>query len=651
MGEKVELWPGKSVEINLGNTGMQTAAKFAQHTRDVGIPQLKKDMTDVAKGAAVAPFTAAPDLVGLAQRGIDATARGGMNYLANQTGEERFRLPEDFSYSGGNYMSGNDIRGLVGLESESGAGMVGEMADPTNLLAKAPVWAAKLGAKFGPEVISAVTPWLMKLGKGENVAEQTVKMGDDILVFRVGSGSDTLAGRNAGDAEGTANFMAYADDSMSSVGGAGDTLSVWRMPQQEWGKYEGFKGGNGSNALAPGRTTPIGGRGEQYSFGKTPEGAEKVAEVPLSEIRATMRSENPSFYKGSEFDDAGSIAGGEYLEDAGRNAMYTRGETNDVGLEFFHRNQSDLSPQDRQFETEFAQWIRDNPEDMARQFSALPSTHNGRILSVDDFRELFPAYRGKRSLSEATHEPSSAGVKQLWRARLDDPNPKIHPTNGKPRVLFVGGGTGAGKTSAMKGADDYHQVLDSNLGSFNSAKGKIDDVLNLKKHPQGYEVDITFTWRDSLEAFEGMPPGSLDANGVEMKTGSGALSRAMRPDPALGGVPNGRTIPIEAHASTHADSQETLLKLRDHYKDDDRVTITIVDNSRGASKQPNGKFRSNNRLSMVDGQTDYSVMQPVDIETLEPQLLDAAKRALDEKRITQEVYEATLGSKYAHLLK
>ena len=69
--------------------------------------------SDLAKGAVVAPFTAAPDLLGLMQ---DVRDPYGV-------------LPVD--------ISGDPIRELVGLDPSSGTGMLGELAFPQGAVAKA----------------------------------------------------------------------------------------------------------------------------------------------------------------------------------------------------------------------------------------------------------------------------------------------------------------------------------------------------------------------------------------------------------------------------------------------------------------------------------------------------------------------------------
>ena len=98
---------------------------------------------NLAKGAAVAPFTAAPDILGLvedyAKYGVDRT-------LSFLTGE-------DFSGTGealfGESISGNPIRELVGLDPESGTGMVGEVFAPVGTAGKAAVGLAEGAQAMG----------------------------------------------------------------------------------------------------------------------------------------------------------------------------------------------------------------------------------------------------------------------------------------------------------------------------------------------------------------------------------------------------------------------------------------------------------------------------------------------------------------------
>lgn len=178
---------------------------------------------------------------------------------------------------------------------------------------------------------------------------------------------------------------------------------------------------------------------------------------------------------------------------------------------------------------------------------------NGTTVNTDNARELFPGYAADRSLSAAVHEPASVVTKAVYERLLETEVGKRDNT-----VLFTGGGTGAGKTTALEALGDHNPAItyDGNLSSFSSSVKKIDAAL---KH--GYNVDIHYVYRDPVDALV-----------------NGALPRAERMTQELG---SGRTVPLNEHMNTHIGTPSTALKLAEHYKGNDKVNIRAVDNSHG----------------------------------------------------------------------
>lgn len=263
--------------------------------------------------------------------------------------------------------------------------------------------------------------------------------------------------------------------------------------------------------------------------------------------------------------------------------------------------QGALSPVERKIEARFAQRLDSDIEGSIEAYNRLPSTQGGKIVAVDDVRELEPLYVQDRSLSAAVHEPSSAFAKVLWERKLAEP--------GDGPILFMSGGTGAGKSTGVKELPpaDYHAIYDSNLASFTKAKRQIDRALET-----GRDVDIMHVWRDPIEAFSG--------------DGGSALTRAMK------NKGNGRTVPIDAHVSTHVGANKTIRQLEKFYRNDDRVHIYVVDNS-------NGKGRA--ELS------DISVVEDIDGETLRGAAHAELEKARQSGRINQQVYQGFKGRKQA----
>jgi hypothetical protein len=183
----------------------------------------------------------------------------------------------------------------------------------------------------------------------------------------------------------------------------------------------------------------------------------------------------------------------------------------------------------------------------------IADTSGGKILNVDMARELSPEYVADRTLSADVHEPASAFVKEMYAQKLAEA-----PKEGElPVVMFTAGGTGAGKTTAIEGlpglrslADRAQIIYDTNMNSVTSASAKIDQAL-----AAGKDAHIAYVYRDPVEALT-----------------KGALPRAER---------MGRTVPLQAHAETHAGSFETIKELQAKYAGDPRVKFSIIDNSRG----------------------------------------------------------------------
>ena len=158
--------------------------------------------------------------------------------------------------------------------------------------------------------------------------------------------------------------------------------------------------------------------------------------------------------------------------------------------------------------------------------------------------------------SSAVHEPSSAFAKEIYRRDLKKPAGR----NERNLVIFTAGGAGAGKTSSIEGVPGLARavelaqiVYDTTLSSQRSSLERIAKALEA-----GKTVSIVFVYRDPIDALV-----------------AGALPRAAR---------MGRTLPLEAFLETHAGSPPVLLQVAELYKNDKRVEIAVIDNSRGRGK-------------------------------------------------------------------
>lgn len=195
-------------------------------------------------------------------------------------------------------------------------------------------------------------------------------------------------------------------------------------------------------------------------------------------------------------------------------------------------------------------------EAVSAEYDQLADSEGGRILNTDLARELSPEYRADRTRSADVHEAASAFVKRRYAEKLAQPTPE-----GMDRkVMFTAGGTGAGKTTALRDIGDAFGrpeiVYDTNMNTLGSARQKVEQALDA-----GREVLITYVFRDPVEALTG-----------------GAIPRAQRMAAERG---TGRTVPLAEHAKTHAGVRGVMDALAQQYADDARVQIVAIDNTRG----------------------------------------------------------------------
>ncbi len=260
-------------------------------------------------------------------------------------------------------------------------------------------------------------------------------------------------------------------------------------------------------------------------------------------------------YEQADYDMADSLLNVAFGGVFGAGLHSTFGAVSD-GINYYQDSRSQipragLSGMDRVYESRLARQIESSIDRAMADYAKIDGSEGGKILNTDLARELSADYRADRTRSAAVHEPASYLVKKMYERRLAE---SAEPNE---RVIFSGGGTGAGKTTGFEAAAkvdptlrDTKIIYDTNLNGLESSVKKIDQAL-----ASGRNVDILFTYRDPVDALK-----------------NGALPRAMR---------MGRTVPIEEHAKTHVGSLDTLRDLQQKYADNDRVTIRVLDNNYG----------------------------------------------------------------------
>lgn len=193
------------------------------------------------------------------------------------------------------------------------------------------------------------------------------------------------------------------------------------------------------------------------------------------------------------------------------------------------------------------------------EYSKLDDAGGGKVLNTDTARELSPDYLADRTQSASVHEPASFFVKELYRRKLQET-----PAKGEmDQVLFTAGGTGAGKSSALRVVpqtkflqQQSHIVMDTNMNTLGSAQKKVQQALDADK-----QVIISLVVRDPVDALV-----------------NGAFPRAERQRKEHG---TGRTVPMNEHLKTHQGAPDVIETLAEQYKDDPRVLVIAIDNTRG----------------------------------------------------------------------
>lgn len=266
-----------------------------------------------------------------------------------------------------------------------------------------------------------------------------------------------------------------------------------------------------------------------------------------------------------------------------------------------------LSPRERTIETRAAQRLADDPQAAINAYRKVRGTDNGRIINTDEAREVFPEYSAdataRSNNSLAVHEPASTLAKVIWEQELARP---VDPKR-KPLVVFMGGGSGSGKTSAIKRSGEESQVnksynnadivYDSNLNNFDRAVERIEAAK-----ASGRSAHVMFVNRPILASFDGV------------------LKRAAKED-------YGRTVPIDPFLETHIDSAKTIALLSEHYASDPDVVIDIINNPEG---QPAAVGTVADVAEIAN--TDYNIAK----ESVNAQL----EKARAEGRVPDRVWKA-----------
>ena len=193
-------------------------------------------------------------------------------------------------------------------------------------------------------------------------------------------------------------------------------------------------------------------------------------------------------------------------------------------------------------------------EQVAQELDSLIEQYQDRfgvVVGTDLARELFPDYtaslKTRLQFAPAVQRSAAYVADEVYQRILSD------PVLGD--ALFTAGGTGAGKTTAIRTSSQTKGLIseaaivyDSNFNSLPSAKAKLTLALDA-----GLRAIVIFVHRHPVEAYlDGVLPRSL----VE-----------------------GRTVSIEGHLRMHRDAVKTFLRCQRFFSGNPKAAFLVLNNT------------------------------------------------------------------------
>jgi SPP1 gp7 family putative phage head morphogenesis protein len=225
------------------------------------------------------------------------------------------------------------------------------------------------------------------------------------------------------------------------------------------------------------------------------------------------------------------------------------------------------------------------------------------VLDPDDARELFGDYAASKESRSLLHSANSKHAREITSAATEAAMSAPVAPGHNPVVVMTAGGPGAGKSSgrgASRGISEAfakaHAIEDVPIPE----EKNIEEAL---KH--GLNVHVVYTYRDPIEAFE-----------------NGVLPRAME---------QGRTVGIDSSARIWHEAKEAVRHIREKYRGDPRVAVSIIDNSHGLGG-----------AKVVDDVPKEAEKYGTHTERLQRRLAVSLDRALRLGRISKSVYWGTV---------
>ena len=250
-----------------------------------------------------------------------------------------------------------------------------------------------------------------------------------------------------------------------------------------------------------------------------------------------------------------------------------------------------LTDEEQRIEREFAEQLQADLTGWMTKYLE----RNGRILDTDLARTLSTTWNkdnaSRARLTSAVHNPASAFINALYEELLKQETAAEQDT-----VLFMAGGGGSGKTTAMKRLaallDRVYLTYNTTLSRLEPAQEKIEAALAANKN-----VLIVFVYRP-FEAAVG-----------------GVIDRAMD---------QGRAVPLNVLAADHVGAPQTTLQLAERYANNPKVRVIVISNS--------GDIDS---ASIIDPDNMRSFLQDVAYTQVQV-LIQNAQEVLDREIISRQ---------------
>lgn len=237
---------------------------------------------------------------------------------------------------------------------------------------------------------------------------------------------------------------------------------------------------------------------------------------------------------------------------------------------------------------------KSNPEKLRDEYIKA----NGKVANTDEARKLFKDVGYKGSNSASVQEASSAVAKDVWEHLLNTTKEKLS--------LIFAGGSGTGKTSAVKNffqreIADAGAILDGNLSTMKSADARIAESIKAGKYP-----NIVYVYRDPVDAW---------INGVIKRMKGNAEE-------------GGRVVPLSEFIKNHKGSYDVVKTLLNDSANGIKYDVKMVDNSLGKGRQA---LLERSKFDTIK----YS-------DKLESELLNQTKKLYEKGTITKEQYQALI---------